>query len=564
MPDYGHDLLFGTFLTPAADDPQRVLGLAHLTDALGLDLVTIQDHPYQPSFLDAWTLLAAIAATTTSVRVAPNVANLPLRPPAVLARAVASLDLISGGRVELGLGAGAFWDPIVGMGGRRLTPGESVTALEEGIAILRGLWAPAGRRGVVVDGTVHAVHGARPGPAPAHDVGIWLGAYKPRMLALTGRLADGWIPSQPYAAPDTLGALNAAIDDAAVEAGRSPADVRRLYNVNGTFAARGTGFLEGPPEQWAEDLAELALAQGMSAFILGSDDPDAIRVFAAEVAPAVRELVGEERARRAAGGASAAGEGADGDGRAAVVVAPSGAQPAVAAPRPTAASAPGPSPSPSRTGSSAADLAGIPVTPDDGSRLSAAMPWDESTRPTAPPAPADAAYTSRQQAAGRHLVDIHDHLRSELTQVRDVVDQVLAGTADPALARDEINRTALRQNDWTLGAFCASYCRVVTTHHTIEDQHMFPALRRVVAGIDPVIDRLEAEHHVIHDVLTGLDDALVAFVTSQHRPEGDPQASAAAARLRSAVDLLTDTLLSHLSYEERELVEPIARSNLIV
>jgi hypothetical protein len=86
----------GTFLTPTAEQAERVVGLARLTEQVGLDLVTVQDHPYQSRFLDTWTLLSVIAASTTTLRVAPNVANLPLRPPAVLARSVASLDLLSG------------------------------------------------------------------------------------------------------------------------------------------------------------------------------------------------------------------------------------------------------------------------------------------------------------------------------------------------------------------------------------------------------------------------------------------------------------------------------------
>src|SRR5215203_1215628 len=90
VPDYGPELLFGTFLTPSAGEPDRVVGLAQLTEQAGLDAVSIQDHPYQPAFLDAWTLLAVIAASTSTVRVLPNVANLPMRPPAVLARSVAS------------------------------------------------------------------------------------------------------------------------------------------------------------------------------------------------------------------------------------------------------------------------------------------------------------------------------------------------------------------------------------------------------------------------------------------------------------------------------------------
>src|SRR5947208_2496797 len=102
MPDYGHDLQFGTFLTPDAARADHVLELAGLTELVGLDLVTVQDHPYQARFLDAWALLGAIAMRTSSLRVAPNVVNLPLRPPFVLAKTVASLDILSNGLVELG------------------------------------------------------------------------------------------------------------------------------------------------------------------------------------------------------------------------------------------------------------------------------------------------------------------------------------------------------------------------------------------------------------------------------------------------------------------------------
>jgi alkanesulfonate monooxygenase SsuD/methylene tetrahydromethanopterin reductase-like flavin-dependent oxidoreductase (luciferase family) len=294
MADYGHELLLGTFLTPLAAEPHRVIELAQLTEQVGLDLVGIQDHPYQARFLDTWTLLSVIAARTTTVRVLPNVANLPLRPPAVLAKSVATLDLLSGGRVELGLGAGAFWDAIVALGAPRRTPAESVAALAEAIEVIRAMWN-VGQRSVRIDGGHYRVWGAHPGPAPAHDVGIWVGAYKRRMLELTGRLADGWLPSTSYAGPEGLAAMNATIDRAAETAGRSPAAVRRFYNIGGTFAAYGSGFLTGPPRMWAEQLAELTLTHGMSGYIAMGDDPDHIRRFAAEVAPAVRELVADGR-----------------------------------------------------------------------------------------------------------------------------------------------------------------------------------------------------------------------------------------------------------------------------
>lgn len=384
--------------------------------------------------------------------------------------------------------------------------------------MIRAMWA-AGGPAVRVDGEYHRVRGVHPGPAPAHDVGIWVGAYKKRMLGLTGRLGDGWLPSSSYAPPEALPAMTRIIDEAAVDAGRRPSDVRRLYNITGTFAARGTGFLQGPAGMWAEQLTELTLTQGMSGYIVMGDDPDVIRRFAAEVAPAVRELVDVERSR---------------------------STPSSAAPAPAA------TPVPSTRGENPAHgirAHGIPTTPDDGVRRSDVRVWDESTRPTVPPPDTDRVYAAHEQAAGRHLVEVHDHLRAELAKVRSLIDEVTAGTMDPGAARSHINLMTMRQNNWTLGAYCESYCRFVTTHHTLEDQSVFPHLRRRDALLAPVIDRLEEEHHAIHDVLEGVDRALVALVTE---PDG-------IRALHAAMDLLTDTLLSHLSYEERELVEPLAR-----
>ena len=303
MADYGHDLAFGTFITPQNQRPQDVVALAQLTERAGLELATFQDHPYQAAFLDAWTLLSWVAAQTETLKVAPNVLNLPLRQPAVTARAAASLDLLSGGRVELGLGAGAFWDAIAAMGGPKLTPGQGVDALSEAIDVIRGIWDVAQRGGVRVDGDHYRVRGAKRGPEPAHDIGIWLGAYKPRMLRLTGRKADGWLPSLMYFdSHDDLAPANATIDQAAADAGRDPREIRRLLNIQGTFTQAGGGFLSGPPEQWVEELLPFVLEHGFSTFILAGDDPRSIEAFGQEVAPALREAVAQERA--AAGTAS--------------------------------------------------------------------------------------------------------------------------------------------------------------------------------------------------------------------------------------------------------------------
>jgi len=283
--DYGHDLLFGTFITPRADDPQRVVGLAELTEEVGLDLVTFQDHPYQPAFLDTSTLLAYVAARTERVLLAADVTNLPLRPPAVLARAAASLDLLTDGRFALGLGAGAFWDAIQAMGGTRLEPREAVAALTEAVDIIRALWDTAAIGGVRVAGTHYRVAGAKRGPAPAHAVPIWIGAYRARMLRLVGGKADGWLPSLSYlGGAERLDELNATIDAAARDAGREPAAVRRLVNVDASADAAL--------------LIDLALRHGMSGFIVTGDDPAVVRRLAADVAPRTRDAVSAARGRR--------------------------------------------------------------------------------------------------------------------------------------------------------------------------------------------------------------------------------------------------------------------------
>jgi alkanesulfonate monooxygenase SsuD/methylene tetrahydromethanopterin reductase-like flavin-dependent oxidoreductase (luciferase family) len=290
--DYGHPIEFGLFLTPTAERATQILELAELAEALGLDLVAIQDHPYQRRFLDTWTLLSAIGGRTRSIRLAPDVACLPLRPPVMLAKSAASLDVITGGRLELGLGAGAFWDAIVGAGGPRRTPKEAVDALVEAIEILRGMWS-GGQFSVT--GEHYQVPGTKAGPVPAHPIGIWLGAYRPRMLRVTGQLADGWLPSLGRIGPAELESLNAQIDDAAVDAGRDPKVVRRLANISGSFGSSAELF-HGSPDDWSEQLADLALAFGLSIFILNTNDPDLARRYAEEVAPRVRELVTAERA----------------------------------------------------------------------------------------------------------------------------------------------------------------------------------------------------------------------------------------------------------------------------
>ena len=514
MSDLGHDLWFGAFVTPDAAQPEAVIALAQLADGLGLDLLGVQDHPYQPRFLDAWTLLATLAGQTARIRLVPDVLNLALRPPAVLARAAASLDILSGGRVELGLGAGAFPDGVAAMGGPRRSPQQAVDALAEAIAVLRALWTPGGAASFA--GDYYQLRGAQPGPPPPHPIGIWLGSYKPRMLRLTGAQADGWTPSSAYASPQEVAVMTGILDAAATDAGRDPAAIRRVYNIAGQYAATERGFLQGPPRLWIEQLTELALTVGMSAFLLApvQDAEGDLRRFAEEAAPGVREAVA--RARR---------EG---------VTAP--ATPRAA---PAASAAP----------------AAAPVAPlaDRARRAPASALLDEAVRPRLPKE-AHPVVTANGARSQQTLLGVHEQLRRELDQIRDAAARVAAGTLDPAAARSLINALTIRQNYWALGSFCAQYCRVVTIHHTIEDQHLFPGLWREQESLGPVLDRLHEEHEIIAAVIDRFDHALTAMVNV---PDG-------VAQVRHVADELHDALLSHLAYEEEELLGPLGHSAVLV
>ena len=286
--DYGREIQFGVFVIPATMNPTRALDVASIADEVGFDLIGVQDHPYQWRFFDTMTLLTAMAMRTHRITLFPDVASLPMRPPAVLAKAAASIDVLSGGRFELGLGAGGFWEAIQAMGGSVRTPGESVSAVEEAIQVTRRMWS--GERNLKFDGRFYQLSGVNAGPKPAHDMGIWLGAYRPRMLGITGRLADGWVPSLGYLKPEDLTTANERIDETARAAGRDPKSIRRVLNY---------GY---PVDTDTPDtLASLVLEHGMDSFLVsedGDEPRDHLSRFMSEVAPRVREKVAEARESR--------------------------------------------------------------------------------------------------------------------------------------------------------------------------------------------------------------------------------------------------------------------------
>ncbi|MFF4597566.1 LLM class flavin-dependent oxidoreductase [Amycolatopsis sp. NPDC001319] len=294
------DLLFGVALTPTAD---LAAGRAFATaaDDGGLDLLGIQDAPFAPDRPDTFVLAGDLLAHTDKISVFPDVASLPLRPPALLAKTAAALDIVSGGRFELALGAGGYWDAITQLGVPRRSARESNVALEEAVTILRALWADGGPP-VRVQGEFYSVSGAHPGPAPVHPVEIWVGAQGPKSLALTGRIADGWAaPIASYLPYEKWAEANRLIDDAAVAAGRKRQAVRRIAQIVGTVTetpgrprlAQGADPVRGTAAEWAELLAKLGGELPYTGFVFMPEDNSAAQVaaFAREVVPEARRLL---------------------------------------------------------------------------------------------------------------------------------------------------------------------------------------------------------------------------------------------------------------------------------
>jgi hemerythrin-like domain-containing protein len=153
------------------------------------------------------------------------------------------------------------------------------------------------------------------------------------------------------------------------------------------------------------------------------------------------------------------------------------------------------------------------------------------------------------RAGQEMLLAIHQHLRQELSRLQDVIMEVREGRSAAAEARSYLNTMTMRQNYWTLGAFCAAYCRVVSVHHAIEDQQLFRDLEDADMSLGPVLARLKHEHEGIAEVLREVDAALVAMVADEQRL-GETQ---------TAVDHLSEALIAHLKYEEEQLLEPIGR-----
>ncbi|RKR87816.1 luciferase-like monooxygenase [Micromonospora pisi] len=301
MTDYGHPITFGLSLDPAVDRLPETRQMARHAAAGGLDYLAVQDHPYQPGYLDVWTMISHLVAETERIAFFPDVADLQLRPPTMLAKAAASLSVLSGGRIILGLGGGATADGIAAMGGLRRDGRQMVAYTEEALQVMRRALAGGAVR---LRSEQHDIGGYQAGPVPPAPVPLWLGSQKSRMLAVTGRSSDGWIsPLNIYVRPDEVPSRQQLIDTAARQAGRDPATVRRVYNVIGAIGSYTGPGLVGPVELWVDTLAAWAVELGFDTFVFwpATAHLRQAEIFAAEVVPAVRQRVQELRGQRGDG-----------------------------------------------------------------------------------------------------------------------------------------------------------------------------------------------------------------------------------------------------------------------
>ncbi|MET7439591.1 LLM class flavin-dependent oxidoreductase [Streptomyces sp. NPDC005496] len=299
MTDYKRPLSFGVSLDPSDAAWDQTRHLARLAEDLNLDYLAVQDHPYQPGHLDAWTLISHLSAFTERISFLTDVADLQLRPPVMLAKAAMSLSALTGGRVQLGVGGGGIPDAIASMGGPARRGQDMVAFAVESVTLIRT--ALAG--GVVrLHSPYHSINGYHAGPATPTPVSLWLGAQKPRMLTAAGRLADGWIsPLNIYVPPLEVPSRQQIIDEAAVEAGRDPKELRRVYNVLGVIGDQLEGpGLVGDAQRWVDTLTQWVVELGFDTFIFwpAAEPQRQLMVFAEEIVPAVRERVETIRSGR--------------------------------------------------------------------------------------------------------------------------------------------------------------------------------------------------------------------------------------------------------------------------
>ena len=281
-------LLLGVNI-PASTDSDPV-ELARAAETLGYDFVSASDHPCGTNpTRETWTTLTWIAASTTRIRVATRVLGVPYRPPAIVAKMAETLDRLSSGRLILGLGGGYSDAEFRAFGLTTPTPREKVDGLEEAIQIIRGLWS---QPRFSFPGRLYRTEGADLEPKPTHRIPIWLGTFGDRALRVTGRHADGWIPSLGYLPDDDLLAMRGKVLAARGDDGQDFTYALNLtIHVGGRPDPARPELVAGTAEQIAERLRRF-IKTGFNAFNVITSVPgqmDQLQRIATEVLPLLRD-----------------------------------------------------------------------------------------------------------------------------------------------------------------------------------------------------------------------------------------------------------------------------------
>lgn len=451
-----------------------------------------------PEGFHPWVAASQVMSVTSRARILLDAINVTEHSTADLCSGAASMDLLSDGRFELGL---ALPEPAPGTRSRGGTElGAAVDAVALAIA---GAWSD--RR----PGFLRNEPGRTDPDISRSSVGrrtpLWICGSDQDTLTAAAGSADGWSISTASLSGDQIVAAARRLDGLAEDLGRDPASIRRRLTLVGELTAQRTGFLRGPAGGWVDDLAPLVLEHGFSVLIV--DPPAAERygmmAFAAQVVPALKGLVQRERSQSRS-------------------VAPeSTAQSVIPMERAGNWGAKGELP-----------VADRPVAPRIGARRHTAIGVRNS----------------------RWLRSVHGHLREELADIQDLAEQVADQEIEASVARETINRMALSQAKWDLGAYCAMFDRELDGHHRSEDESLFPMILKQEPRLSKVISRLTSEHEVIAEVISRLDRALVELINGREVDQStDTDRGGGVAGVRAVADELADLLLSHLAYEEDQL-----------
>jgi probable F420-dependent oxidoreductase len=184
-------------------DQDLMIGLTQESEKLGFKRIFFTDHLMNPyggtagyaeETVETWALLAYLAAETETIRLGTGVSPMALRPPALLAKQVATVDNLSGGRVDFGIGTGWSEGSFGAIDTDFGNPASRKARLREGIDLILELWTSD--TPVDFDGEYYKSHGAVIGPKPVQTPRppLWVGGWRQNMLSITAEVGDGWIP----------------------------------------------------------------------------------------------------------------------------------------------------------------------------------------------------------------------------------------------------------------------------------------------------------------------------------------------------------------------------------